>query len=124
MRFGSIVMTYFVIGAVLWGGGVIAWTDAGVGTALVDDPETAEVNEETGRQLEDVGGPINELADTVTGGGLLAVWSFVRNLISFLFWPIVTLHSVGAPAEATVLLGGGLTTAFYTSIIRIFKDSA
>jgi hypothetical protein len=124
MRFGAIIMAYFVIGAVLWGGGVIAWSQAGVAGTFIDDPENAETNEKTGQQLERLGGPIDQLADTVTGGGMLAVWNILLNLISFLFWPIMTLWRVGAPAEATVLLGGSLTTGFYVSLIRMVRGSA
>jgi hypothetical protein len=124
MRFGPIIMAYFVIGTVLWGGGVIAWSNAGVAQTFVEDPAAAETNEKTGEQLERLGGPIDQLADTVTGGGMLAVWNILVNLISWLFWPLVTLWRVGAPAEATVLLGGSVTTGFYVSLIRIVRGSA
>jgi hypothetical protein len=124
MRFSGIIMSYFVIGAVMWGGGVIAWGDAGIGSLLVEDPQTGQINEETSTELEELGGPIKNLLNSVSGGGLVAVWSVISGILGFLFWPIDVLLSVNAPMEAVVLLGGGPTIAFYATLIRAVRGSA
>lgn len=124
MRFSSVVMAYFIIGAVMWGGGVIGWGDTGVAGVLIEDPESGDVNEETAEEIEQLGGPIEQLLDSVAGGGLVAVWIFLKNLIGFMFWPIDTLYRVNAPIEAVVLLGGGVTMAFYASLLRIIRGTA
>jgi len=122
-RFGEIIMVYFVIGAMMWGGGAIAWSETGLNNLIIEDPQTAEVNEETSGELEDAGGPIREAAQTF-GGPVLAIWNIVVQFIGYLFWPIVTLQSVGAPPRLTVLLGGAPSVIFLGSVIRLIRNSA
>lgn len=126
MRFSNVIMAYFIIGAVMWGGGVIAWSDAGVGSLFIEDPDgdTVGTNSSTADALESISGPIKQAASTVGGAGLLAVLGLFVKLFSFLFWPITTLIGVGAPISVTVLFGGSLTTAFYVSLIRVVRGSA
>jgi hypothetical protein len=125
MRFGHVVMAYFVIGAVMWGGGAIAWTDAGVAELFVDNPadDEASLNSETSSTLESIAGPIQQAASTVGGAGLLAILGLLTNLFSFLFWPLAVLLG-RAPLEIALLFGGSLTTAFYVSVIRVVRGSA
>ena len=122
MRLSSIIMTYLVIGAVMWGGGVIAFDDAGVATYLIDEPD-GELNENVTDRIESTGGPIQQAAATVGGGGLLAVWNLLTALFGFFFWPITTLMTLNAPPAATVLLGGTLSLGFLLGIIRIIATS-
>lgn len=124
MRFSHIVLAYAVMGMVMWGGGAIAWADSGVATLIVDDPATDSVNTETSDQLRELGGPIQEAAATVEGTGLLAAWNVIVKILGFLFWPIVTLQSIGAPARVWVLFGGTPTVAFWVSAVRIIRSSA
>lgn len=122
-RFGNILLVYFVIGAVMWGGGAIVWSETGLNTLIIENPQTGEVNEQTSGQLEDAGGPIREAAKTF-GGPVLAIWNIVVQFIGFLFWPIVTLQSTGAPPRLTVLLGGSVSIVFLGSILRLIRNSA
>jgi len=124
MRFSTVVMTYFVLGAVMWGGGVIAWDDSGVGQFLIENPERGDTNENVRDNIEQAGGPIQQAAGTLSGGGLLAVWNFLVQLVGFLFWPITVLVSVNAPPRAIVLVGGTVSMAFFATLIRIIRSSA
>lgn len=124
MRFSHIVLIYAVMGIVMWGGGAIAWTDSGVAGLLVEDPATGAINDATSDQLEQTGGPIQEAAATVGGTGLLAAWNLIVKIVSFLFWPVVTLQGVGAPPRVWVLLGGVPTVAFYATVITLIRSSA
>jgi len=123
-RFSTVVMAYFVIAATMWAGGVIAWDESGVGTLIIDDPAEGEVNEETAGELEGLGGPIQQVATTVGGGALLAVWNVLVKFVAYLFWPITVLEANNAPASAVVLFGGSLSLAFILGLLRIVRGSA
>jgi hypothetical protein len=122
-RFGNVIMVYFIIGAVMWGGGAIVWTETGLNTLIIQDPQSGQVNENTSSQLEDAGGPIREAAQSF-GGPVLAIWNIVVQFVGYLFWPVATLQSVGAPPRLTVLLGGPPSVAFLGGVIRLIRESA
>ena len=125
MRFSHIIMAYFLIGAIMWAGGAIPWSNAGLGEIVVDDPTngTEGINNETAEDLESTGGPIQEAISSVGGGALLAVWKLIRGLVSFMFWPMSVLISNGAPPQVWVVLGGVPTVAFYGAFIRLIRTS-
>jgi len=122
-RFGNILLVYFVIGAMMWGGGAIVWSETGLNTLIVEDPQAGSVNENTSNQLEDAGGPIREAAQAF-GGPVLAIWNIVVQFVGYLFWPIATLQSVGAPPRLVVLLGGTPSIAFLGAVVRLIRNSA
>jgi hypothetical protein len=122
-RFGSIIMVYFVIGAVMWGGGAIAWEDSGVGSLVIQDPQTGEVNNELSSDLENTGGPLRQAAQGF-GGAVLGIWNIVIKFVGYLFWPVTVLQSVNAPPRLVVLLGGTPTLAFLGSVLRLITRSA
>jgi len=122
-RFGEILLAYFVIGAVMWGGGAIQWDQSGVGGLIFDDAADGEVNRDTGEQLERSAGPI-ENAITSFGAPLLAIWNVVVKIIGYLFWPITVLQSNNAPPRVVVLLGGSFTMVFLGAVIRLIRRSA
>lgn len=126
MRFGNVVMVYFVMGAVMFGGGLIAWDDAGFTTLIIDNPDEGSVsaNEETGNTLNSLGGPIGEAAGSSGGGGLLAALSIVTSIADFLFWPVAVFLTLNAPPTVTILFGGAPTTAFYMGLLLLVRSSA
>lgn len=124
MRLQNIVLAYFLIGATMWGGGVLAYEDTGMTGFFIEQGNgTVQGNENTSASVSEAGGPIQEAAQGVTGG-IVAVWNLLVGLVGFLFWPISTLVSVSAPSEVVVLLGGAPTVAFYGAIFRVFRQSA
>lgn len=124
MRFQTIILGYFLIGALMWGGGVIQWDDSGVGGLIIEQNNgNVEANEDTAQSVRESGGAIQEAVNSFAGP-LAAIWNFVAKFIGYLFWPITTLQSVNAPPRIVVLLGGGLTMAFIGAFIRLFKGSA
>ncbi|WP_148414940.1 hypothetical protein [Haloferax sp. KTX1] len=126
MRFSNILLVYFVMGAMMFGGGVVAWQDSGIVGVFIDyaPGEQVEVNRETADNLEGLGGPIQEAAESIGGGGLIAAWNILANLIGFLFWPITTLLSVNAPLEVVLIFGGIPTVAFFGSVLRLIRTSS
>jgi len=122
-RFGTVIMVYFVVGAVMWGGGAIAWSETGLNSLIIEDPQTGEVNDNTTEQFEQAGGPIRQAAQSF-GGPVLAIWNIVVQFIGYLFWPVTTLQSVNAPPRLVVLLGGAPSVAFVAGTIRLIRDSA
>lgn len=125
VRFGEVVLAYFLIGSMMWAGGLVGWHDAGVGSVLVSPSEYgAQANSSTGEQLEQASGPIQQAADTVSGGGLLAVWGLITGILNYLFWPVSVMVTVNAPAEVVVLMGGTFVMALFVGVIRLIRSSA
>lgn len=125
MRFGNILLAYFVIGAIMWGGGLVSWDKAGVGHLIVKNPSNGDVqvNNNTSEQLGKLGGPI-QTAVGEFGGGLIAIWSILKSLIGYLFWPIIVLKVVNAPPRVIVLGGGIYVVAFFSAALRLVRRSA
>jgi hypothetical protein len=123
VQFTHIAIAYFVMGATMWAGGAIAWSDAGLGSVIVSEPTADGVNQNTSEQLESAGGPIQNALSTVGGSALIAVYNLVVGLVSFMFWPITVMTSNGVPARLWVPLGGSVTMAFYGGFIRMIRSS-
>lgn len=124
MRFQNLILAYFLVGAMMWGGGAIQWDDTGVATLIVSvDNGDVDAQEDTKDDAEKMGGPIQEGLQSVGGGALLAVWNFVVKFLGFLFWPVLATQTIGSPTRVVVLVGGGLTTAFLGAIIRLVRTS-
>lgn len=125
VRLGEVIIAYFLIGSLMWAGGLIAWGDAGVGSVFMNPTgDTVAANQSTGEQVEQAGGPIQQAVDTVSGGGLLAVWNLVTSILTFFFWPIAVLQTVHAPAELVVLAGGVFVVAFFVGLMRLVRAGA
>lgn len=125
MRFENVVVAYFVVGALMWGAGVIQWSQAGVGVLFIDQSPgggDVDINSTTSEDLENAGGPIQQAANSISGG-LIAVWNLMVRLIGFLTWPITVLQSVNAPPRIVVLGGGTPTTAFFATLLRVIRGS-
>jgi len=120
VRASDVLLGYFVIGAVMWGGGAISFDDAGVVGAVVDDDGGLSVDDGLGNELSEQSGIIRSLASLAVGSLV-----FVINLISIFFtylnWPIWVLVTNNAPPVITVLLGGSFTAAFYLSMLSIVR---
>jgi len=126
MRFSAVIVTYFVIGATMFGAGVLTLDDTGMVTEIVpgvDSNGDVNTNNELINTLESMGGPITNVIGTV-GGGILAAWNVLSTLVGLIFWPITTLRAESAPTEVVVLLGGTPSVAFLASVIRIVRGSA
>lgn len=125
-RLSSIIISYFVIGAVLWGSGLI---DAGGNLGVVDiffnvaSDGTVVAAEQPDTLLGRVGSSVQDVAGGLVGP-ILAVWTALRELIGVLFWPVTTLITLNAPAEIVVLFGGTPTVAFFMGVIRTVRESA
>jgi len=125
MRFGPVVMTYFIIGAVMWGGGALAFQQAGVVGVVFDDVGAGgvDINSSTSEQIQRTGGPIQEAVSSVGGAGLLAIYNIAAGFIGYIFWPITALAANDAPPRAIVLLGGIFTMMFIVGFIRLIASS-
>lgn len=124
MRLSSLVLAYFLLGAILWGGGAIHWNEAGVGGFFmhVDQGDVAH-NANTTGQLTNLSGPIQIASSSIAGGGLAAIWNIIVKLVGYLFWPITVMQTNNMPPRITVVLGGSLVVAFYGSLLRILRGT-
>jgi hypothetical protein len=124
MRFTRVILLYFVLGAVMFGGGAIDYEDAGVAQFFVQhDRGSFAPSEQTNNELEGLGGAISQLVGEFIGGVQL-VFNLAVGLFGFLNWPLVVLLGVSAPPMAVLLIGGTFTASFYLSVITLMRSSA
>lgn len=123
MNFSNIIMAYFVIGAVMFGGGAIQWDESGAAQFFVNN-NSGDVagSEQAASNLGGIGGAIQSVVDMVAGP-LILVWNLIVGLLSFMHWPVVVLESHNAPPSITILLGGSFTVAFYMSLLGLVTRS-
>lgn len=120
-RASNIIMAYFVIGVVMWGGGVVGFGDAGVATIFFDqDQDGISTDDEASQNLDEQTGIIQQLA-ALAVGGLVFVVNLVTIFIQFLNWPIFVLLQNNAPPVMTVLLGGSFSAGFYLSMFSLIR---
>lgn len=125
MKFGHVLIAYFLIGGLMWAGGVIDWQDSGVPQLVAEPTENgAAVNESTQKTVEGTGGPIQEAAQAVGVSGLFAIWELIAKLLAYLFWPITALQVVNAPTEVVVVAGGGMVVSFIAGFILLIRSGA
>lgn len=127
MRASEVILIYFVMGAVMFGGGAVNFEQVGVASFFfTQSGGGGSVFAPAGNalaNLNDAGGMLESVA-TLAIGGILLVWNLIVAIIGFLHWPIWTLRGVNAPPEAVLLLGGSLTAAFYLSVIQLLNRSS
>lgn len=124
MNFRNIILAYFVIATVMFGGGAIQWDDAGMAKWFINDPgEDIGVDDQASAKLEGVGGAIQSVVDAF-GGPLILVWNLVVGLISYLHWPVTVLATNNAPPRVTLLLGGSFVVAFYMSLLGLVMSGS
>lgn len=124
MQFTRIVVVYFVLGALMFGGGAVSWDNSGPTKYFISqDQAGVSANEQPQQNLDGVAGAITSLVGQF-GAPLILVWNIVVGLISFMNWPIFVLAENSVPPRVTVLLGGTLTVMFYGSIVTLIRSSA
>lgn len=123
-RFGHIIIIYFVIGAVMFGGGAVAFDNAGIAQFFVSQ-ENGHVQADPGPQdnTSGLGGAISSLVGQF-GGGIVLVWNLIVGILAFMNWPVTVLVSNHAPPSVIILLGGTLEAMFYVSLVRVVRTSA
>lgn len=122
VRLSSVLMVYFMIGAVCFGAGIVGYGNAGVTHVVIETVagEQIETNQQTTQDVEDLGGPVEEALNTVGGGGLVSAWNFVSGLLNYLLWPVSVSVNVSAPVEVTVLVSS-ITFSFILGLIAMFR---
>lgn len=117
----NIVMTYFILGVVMWGSGLVRFEDTGVVGFFFEDGTAGGPGVQAFDQLQQTLGSVGAifgLAD-LFAGTIVAMVSFVTELITFMFWPFVVLQSSGVPTEVSLLLGGPPTVAFFFGLFHV-----
>jgi len=124
MQFTRMIVVYFVLGALMFGGGAVTWDDSGPTKYFISQDATGvSPDEQTRQNLGGVAGAITSLVGQV-GAPLILVWNLVVGLVSFLNWPIFVMAENSVPPRVTVLLGGTLTVMFYGALVRLVRRSA
>jgi len=121
MNLSNLVVMYFIVGAVMFGGGAVSWDDSGVTQFFVaNDGGDLSPNSELASTLNATDSSISSVIG-VFSGGLLLVWNLVFGVVAFLHWPLVVLIEANAPVSVTLLLGGTFVAMFYVSLVRLLK---
>lgn len=122
MRFSNVAMAYFVIGAVMFGAGVIDYDRSGLAQIMfTNSGDELNTNSTVASGIENIKGNTGLIG--TLGGGLLLVWDLLILFIGAAFWPVTVLLSVGAPTRVTLLLGGTFVIAFIAAFIRLLRRS-
>lgn len=130
MQLSDVILVYFVIGAVMVGGGAVdVGASGGQGPGIVGffveedaDGEIQPGQNATGN-IDDAGGAISSIVNLAVGA-IVLVWNLASSLFSFINWPILVLWQNNAPPMATLLLGGSFTAAFYMAVIGLLWRSS
>lgn len=120
VNWSNVVVLYFILGATMYGGGVVGADDAGLVDTFVDDPDTGGVNSELADDVSKADEPIRETLSTIGGGEVVALWGALTALLDVLFWPVVTATAVGAPASI-IVLSGTLTASFFVGFLVFIR---
>jgi len=124
MKFSSIILAYFIIGAVMFGGGAITYQESGVASFFVEqDGGGFGPGQEAEDKLGGIGIAISNLLEEFIGG-IQLVYNLIVGLLGFINWPIIVLVQTNAPPVAVLLIGGSFTVAFYGSVISLIRGSA
>jgi len=125
MQISKILVMYFVIGAVMFGGGAVTFDNSGVTAFFVDmaDDGSVEPDSDTQDKLTGLSGAITSLVGQF-GGPLVLVWNLVVGIVAYLHWPVTVLVDNHAPPRVTLLLGGTFTAMFYVALISLVRSSA
>lgn len=123
-RASSVVLTYLVVGIVMFGGGIVEFTDAGLINYFANPGSggTFITSGEALGQLETAGGSLSSVVSLAVGM-VLVVWRLVVDLLSFFHWPVLVLNQVNAPPTAVLLLGFTPVAAFYLAVLRVLRLS-
>jgi hypothetical protein len=128
MRFSHVAVSYLLIGAIVIGSGVVPPSEAGLLDEFVEietngDGGLADVESDTDEEeLTGAVGPVRNALDTIAGGAILAVWSFVSSLIGYVAWPITITRAIDAP-QTVVLLSSVMVASFVFGTLRIIRAS-
>lgn len=124
VRASHVVLIYFVLGAVMFGGGAVTFDNSGVTQFFItQDSQGVSPADEPEQQLSGVSGVITNLVGAF-GGPAILVWNLFVGLLTWMHWPLVVLIENAAPPRVSVLLGGTPVVAFYMAVIRLVKSSA
>lgn len=124
IRASNIIIIYFIIGAVMFGGGAVTFDNSGVTQFFItQEPDGVTPADDTKERLDGVSGVITNLIGSF-GGPAILVWNLFVGLLAWMHWPLVVLIENAAPPRVTILLGGTLVVAFYMATIRLVKSSA
>lgn len=131
MQLSDVVMVYFVIGAVMVGGGAVtlggeAGSGAGIAGFFVQHNDTTGNLEPAGNassQISQTGGAISTVVSLAVGA-IVLVWELALGLFNFLHWPLFVLIQANAPPMAVLTIGGGFTAAFYMAVIGLVWRAA
>lgn len=123
VRFSNIVIAYFVIGAVMWGGGAIAYGNSGLAQEFIDISDgSASGDQGLLNSISNMDVPILSSAASAATG-LIAIWGILEKIIAFLFWPLTIVATAGFPLRIQVLVGGVFMVGFLMSLLRVIRGS-
>ena len=120
------MFTYFVLGAMSWGAGLVDRQRSGmVNTFFHIEDGNVHTVDGVAEMLGELGENLSEFnpAELMLGSVVL-VLGIVRDVVFYIFWPVTTLQALQAPPEIVLLVGGSLVVAFFVGTVRVFRAAA
>ena len=120
------VFTYFVLGAMSWGAGLVDRDGAGMVNTFfhIQDGNVQTVDGVT-TMLTSLGSGLSDFEPAALAlGSVVLILGIIRDIAFYLFWPVVTLQTLQAPPEIVLLLGGSLVATFFLATVRVFRAAA
>ena len=117
----NIVMTYFILGVVMWGSGLVGFENTGIVGFFFEDGTAGGPGVQAFEDLQHTLGSVGAifgLADLFSST-IVAMVTFVTELITFMFWPFLVLQSNGVPTQVSLLIGGPPTVAFFFGLFHV-----
>lgn len=123
MRLGEIAVAYFVLGAVMFGGGAIPFDDTGLTQVMLTQDGDGEVSIASGfaDQWESI--TTSPTVFDSLGGAMIMIWDILVLILGGAFWPVLVLLAVNAPTEVVLLGGGSISFAFIVAGLRFIRSS-
>lgn len=122
MNLGELVLAYFVIGAVMFGGGAIDFDEAGI-TKLMISNEGGEVGIADSFIAQWKSITTSPTIFESIGGAMIMIWDLLVLFLGGAFWPVLVMASNDSPTTVTVLLGGSFAMAFVVAGLRFIRSS-
>ena len=114
------VMGYFIVGVVMFGSGFVGFEDTGIVRFFFEGGTAGGQATGTLATMTDVLGSVGGvLGIGAFAAAILAVIRFLENVVAFMFWPFLTLQSLNAPLEVSLLLGGTPVVLFFFGLINL-----
>lgn len=122
-------MLYVFVGLTMVGAGVIPFSQVGMASVWIENPDDPHADDSSvlgpegeGGLLNNLIGPVRSALNTIAGGTVLAAWGAIDTFLGFYAWPVTVARYLNAPTEV-ILMAFTFVVAFTFGTFRVIKAS-